>query len=143
MLGLIGSISSVTGQRHRHRAAGFRHRVESQALYGRVVKRVDLVGDGSAKLDPFGHGTHIAGLIAGNSSAAVGITKSYTGGIAPGANLIDVRVLGANGTGLTSDVIDGIDWVIRNKTLYNIRIITSRSDTRSWNRRRPIRSAKR
>ena len=82
-----------------------------------------MSSDGSAKLDPFGHATHIAGLIAGNASAAVGITKTYTGGIAPGANLVDVRVLGADGTGLTSDVIDGIDWVIRNKSLYNIRII--------------------
>jgi serine protease AprX len=94
-----------------------------KALSGRVVARVDFVGDGSSKLDPFGHGTHIAGLIAGNASAPVGVTRDYTGGIAPGANLIDVRVLGANGVGLTSDVIDGIDWVIRNAKLYNIRII--------------------
>ena len=123
LLGLIGSISSVTGKDIGIALLDSGIASNHKALYGRVVKRVDLVGDGSAKLDPFGHGTHIAGLIAGNSSAAVGITKSYTGGIAPGANLIDVRVLGANGTGLTSDVIDGIDWVIRNKTLYNIRII--------------------
>ena len=94
-----------------------------KALTGRVVASVDLVSDGSRKLDPFGHGTHIAGLISGNASAATGVTKGYSGGVAPGANLISVRVLGANGVGLTSDVIDGIDWVIANARLYNIRII--------------------
>jgi len=123
LLGLLGSIPAVTGKGIGIALLDSGIASNHKALYGRVVKRIDLVGDGSPKLDPFGHATHIAGLIAGQASAAVGITKAYTGGIAPGANLIDVRVLGADGTGLTSDVIDGIDWVISNKTLYNIRII--------------------
>jgi serine protease AprX len=123
LLGLIGSIPAVTGKGIGIALLDSGIASNHKALSGRVVKRIDFVGDGSAKLDPFGHATHIAGLIAGNASAPVGITKTYTGGIAPGAQLVDVRVLGADGTGLTSDVIDGIDWVIRNKTLYNIRII--------------------
>ena len=123
LLGLLGSIPAVTGKGIGIALLDSGIASNHKALSGRVVERVDFVADGSTKLDPFGHATHIAGLIAGNASAAVGITKAYTGGIAPGANLIDVRVLGADGTGFTSDVIDGIDWVIRNKTLYNIRII--------------------
>ena len=51
-------------------------------------------------------------------------TTAYAGGSAPGAKLIDVRVLGSQGAGLTSDVIAGIDWVIEHKSRYNIRVIT-------------------
>src|SRR2546428_6102417 len=44
-------------------------------------------------------------------------------GVAPGANLISLRVIGANGTGNTSDVIAAIQWAIKNKSRYNIRLI--------------------
>ena len=43
--------------------------------------------------------------------------------MAPGANLISLRVIGADGTGSTSDVIRAIHWAIRNKARYNIRVI--------------------
>jgi serine protease AprX len=81
------------------------------------------VTDDPSFLDAFGHGTHVAGIIAGSGTAALGVTSLYTGGIAPGANIINVRVLGADGSGLTSDVIAGIDWAIANRTKYNIRIL--------------------
>ncbi len=73
--------------------------------------------------DPFGHGTHLAGLVGGNTTAASIVTTSYSGGSAPAVSLIDVRVLGSDGVGLTSDVIAGIDWAIANRARYNIRVI--------------------
>ena len=73
--------------------------------------------------DAYGHGTHVAGIIAGNAAAANGVAPEFAGGIAPGAHLVNVRVLGADGSGLTSDVIAGIEWVVANRMLYNIRII--------------------
>jgi serine protease AprX len=94
-----------------------------KALATKVVASVNLVSGESTKNDTFGHGTHIAGIITGSASAAVGVTKEYGGGIAPGAHLVSVRVLGPEGKGLTSDVIAGIDWVIRNAAQYNIRVI--------------------
>jgi serine protease AprX len=93
------------------------------ALKNRIVANVSLVTDDPSYLDAFGHGTHVAGIIAGSGTAALGVTSLYTGGIAPGANIINVRVLGADGSGLTSDVIAGIDWAIANRTKYNIRIL--------------------
>src|SRR5580765_3884795 len=93
------------------------------ALKNRIVANVSLVTDDPSFLDAFGHGTHVAGIIAGSGTAALGVTSLYTGGIAPGANIINVRVLGADGSGLTSDVIAGIDWAIANRTKYNIRVI--------------------
>jgi serine protease AprX len=94
------------------------------ALDSRVVARVNLVGDEPGVVgDPFGHGTHIAGIVAGNRTAATYVTSAFAGGSAPSVKLIDVRVLGANGAGRTSDVIAGIDWVIEHRLTYNIRVI--------------------
>jgi serine protease AprX len=96
------------------------------ALDTRVVAHVNLVSDEPAVTgDPFGHGTHIAGIVGGNRTAATYVTNAFAGGTAPSVRLIDVRVLGALGSGRTSDVIAGIDWVIkhRNDPGFNIRVI--------------------
>ncbi|MBS1809034.1 MAG: S8 family peptidase [Acidobacteria bacterium] len=69
--------------------------------------------------DPFGHGTMIASLISGRNGF---LNEGFTG-IAPGAQLINLRVLNKYGSGRTSDVIAAIDWCISNKAAYNIRII--------------------
>ena len=94
------------------------------ALDTRVVARVNLVSDEPGVVgDPFGHGTHVAGTVAGNRTAAKYVTSAFSGGSAPAVKLIDVRVLGSLGSGRTSDVIAGIDWVIENRLKYNIRVI--------------------
>jgi serine protease AprX len=94
------------------------------ALDTRVVAHVNLVSDEPGVIgDPFGHGTHLAGIIAGNRTAASNVTSGFGGGSAPSARLIDVRVLGSRGSGRTSDVIAGIEWVIANRLLYNIRVL--------------------
>jgi subtilisin family serine protease len=93
------------------------------ALANRVVANISFVTDDPQIGDAFGHGTHVAGIIAGDKASAAGVASSYAGGVAPGAHLINVRVLGAHGTGFTSDVIDGLDWVVANRAVYNIRVI--------------------
>lgn len=93
------------------------------ALKNKVAANVSLVTGNPSTTDGFGHGTHIAGIIVGKAGAASGITTAYTGGVAYGANLINVRVLNNEGRGLTSDVINGIDWVIAHKSQYNIRVM--------------------
>src|SRR5947208_5730327 len=69
--------------------------------------------------DPGGHGTHIAGIVAGNGSRSGGQIV----GIAPQANIVDVRVLGRTGSGRISSVVAGIQWVIGHRAAYNIRVI--------------------
>jgi serine protease AprX len=94
------------------------------ALDSRVVARVNLVSDEPGVTgDPFGHGTHLAGIVGGNRTAATYVTPAFAGGSAPSVKLVDVRVLGARGSGRTSDVIAGINWVVTNRLLYNIRVI--------------------
>jgi subtilisin family serine protease len=94
------------------------------ALGNRVVANVSFVTGDPETTDAYGHGTHVAGIIAGNPAPASGVAPEYAGGIAPRANLINVKVLGADGSGYTSDVIDGIEWVVANRLRYNIRVIS-------------------
>jgi serine protease AprX len=97
---------------------------DHSAVSGRVVARVNLVSTEPGVVgDPFGHGTHVAGLIGGSTTAATYVTSEFKGGSAPKVHFADVRVLGANGGGYTSDVIAGIDWTIANARRYNLRII--------------------
>ena len=93
------------------------------ALKKKIVANVSFVPGDPSVADAYGHGTHVAGIIAGDGGAATTVTNLFSGGIAPGVQLVNVRVLGANGMGYTSDVIDGIDWVIANRSKYNIRVI--------------------
>ena len=82
----------------------------------RVVAQVDLVSTGkpNAAGDGRGHGTFVAGIAAGSA-------PGYAGG-APTAKLVSVDVLDDSGTGFTSDVIEGAEWVLANKDKYGIRV---------------------
>ncbi len=90
-----------------------------KALKDRVLATVDFTGsDGS---DGYGHGTHVAGIIAGQRGRSSD-ARVYQG-IAPGAYLINLRVLGDDGSGVASDVVEAIDWAIEHARQFNIRII--------------------
>jgi serine protease AprX len=93
------------------------------ALDTRVMAHVNFVSfEAPTNGDPYGHGTHVAGIIAGNTTAAKYVTSAFAGGTAPAVKLVDVRVLGSSGIGYTSDVIAGIDWVVANRSKYSIPI---------------------
>jgi len=88
------------------------------------VIEVEVVGHETGLADYFGHGTHVAGILVGNGAASSdGLSFRTFKGIAPGAQLISVRALSPDGTGYTSDIIAGIDWVVKNKSTYNIRVL--------------------
>ena len=93
------------------------------ALAGKVKAAVSFVSGDASTDDAFGHGTHIAGIIAGSETATGSVTSLYKGGIAPGAHLINVRVLGDEGAGYTSDVIAGIQWTVANRSTHAIRVM--------------------
>ncbi len=85
----------------------------------RIVAWVDYVGGKKIPYDLNGHGTHIAGIIANAQKGADGEWN----GVAPGVNLVGVRVLDKNGYGSYEQVIRGVQWVIKNKDRYNIRVM--------------------
>jgi serine protease AprX len=68
--------------------------------------------------DPYGHGTHVAAVAAGST----GTTSPDSTGIAPNANIFDLRVLNDDGVGEVSDVLAAIDWLLYYQREYNIRV---------------------
>jgi serine protease AprX len=89
------------------------------ALTGKVIASHDFTGgDG---VDRFGHGTHVAGIIAG-AYVKTPDGKDYRG-IAPAARLVNLRVLDDAGNGSVADVVEAIDWAIANRGRFKIRVI--------------------
>jgi serine protease AprX len=88
----------------------------------RIVYQQDFTGAGT--LDQYGHGGHVAGIVAGNGADSTGsqFTRTFEG-MAPKANLINLRVLDQNGNSTDSIVISAIDEAITVQNQYNIRVI--------------------
>jgi serine protease AprX len=118
----IGAYPAVTGKGVGVAVIDSGIATSHQALAGKVTASVNFTSDSTAN-DGFGHGTHIAGIIAGLPTAANYVTPLYKGGIAPGAHLINVKVLSSQGSGYTSDVIAGIQWTIANRGKYAIKVV--------------------
>ena len=78
-------------------------------LGGRLLAGHDFVDDDGNPQDGNGHGTHVTGIIAANAGNGVGVSS-----VAPGANVLPVRVLGDDGSGSSGDVVAGIDWAAAN-----------------------------
>jgi len=85
----------------------------------RVDQFVDLVNGQTSPYDDYGHGTHVAGIIAGNGFDSNGARA----GIAPGARLVVLKVLDGSGHGRISDVIAALDYVVAHQQTYHIRIV--------------------
>jgi serine protease AprX len=115
--------------------------IGSLAEPGRVVYGPDFSSERRDRdlrnLDTFGHGTHLAGLIAGRDP--------ITGfaGVAQGARLVSVKIAGANGETNLARVLAALDWIRRNHNRdgYNIRVVNLslgvpgsdyRSDVLAW-----------
>lgn len=92
-------------------------------LASRVVYSESFVS-GLTAADQYGHGTHVAGIIgsSGRDSLGLGFTRTFRG-VAPNVNIINLRVLDANGAGSEADVIAAIHRVIDLKNTYNIRVM--------------------
>jgi serine protease AprX len=85
----------------------------------RVDQFVDFVNGWQAPYDDYGHGTHVAGIIAGNGFDSDGARA----GVAPAAHLIVLKTLDGSGRGRISDVIAALDYVVTHKDDLNIRVV--------------------
>jgi serine protease AprX len=88
-------------------------------LAGRVVHFADFVNYQPLAYDDYGHGTHVAGIIAGSGYDSDGARR----GIAPGAHLVVLKVLDGAGGGFISNVIAALDYAVQYRDTYNIRVI--------------------
>jgi len=92
----------------------------------RIVRFKDFTADASTNVwtnapprDGYGHGTHVAGILAGNGYDSGGRRT----GIAPGAHLVALKALDDHGRGFISGVIEAIDYAVANRTALGIRVI--------------------
>lgn len=108
------------------------------ALQQRFVGQADFVGTGRCgsntsvqhltycfsshnySKDNYGHGSHVAGIV---WNAASDFDTNVAMGLAPGANVLSVRVLGDDGFGTYVDVIEGIQYVVANKNNFGIEVL--------------------
>lgn len=88
-------------------------------LGDRLVAFNDFCNGRTEPYDDNGHGSHVAGLVAGDGTKAGGVYR----GAAPEADIIGVKVLDGNGGGSMANVIRGIQWCIENKDKYNIKVM--------------------
>ncbi len=86
---------------------------------GRLIGGVDLTNGNNPFQDGYGHGTFVAGLIAGNGASSNG---QYSGE-APGANLVSIKVAGADGTTHLGTLISGLQWAADHRSSYDIKIL--------------------
>ena len=87
-------------------------------LNGRIVHGPDLSGEGTV-IDSYGHGTVMAGIIAGGANDSAG---SYPG-VAPHAHVVAVKAAGRNGTTDVSTVLQAMHFVSAYKDQFNIRVL--------------------
>ena len=81
-----------------------------------VAGGVNCITPGTRPQDDNGHGTHVAGTLAGRN------TGSGVAGVAPGTRLYAVKVLNAKNSGTLSSLLCGLDWVARNASALGIRV---------------------
>jgi serine protease AprX len=86
---------------------------------GRLIGGVDLTSGNNPYQDSYGHGTFVAGLIAGNGASSNG---QYSGE-APGAKLVSVKVAGTDGTSHLGTLISGLQWAVDHQSSYGIEIL--------------------
>jgi serine protease AprX len=88
-------------------------------LSGRVIGGVDFSGGNNPYDDEFGHGTFVAGIIAGNGAASGGAYK----GVAPKAKLVSIKIAGKNGASDITHVLAAIQWAVSFRHDYGIRVL--------------------
>ena len=86
---------------------------------GKVIAWKDWVNNRTAPYDDHGHGTHVAGIVAGTGEGNTAMR-----GVAPGAALVGLKVLNSAGSGSLSDVAAAVDWAVTNRDTYNIKVIS-------------------
>jgi serine protease AprX len=85
----------------------------------RVHRFVDFVNGRGIAYDDYGHGTHVAGIVAGNGADSSGART----GIAPDAHLVVMKVLDRAGRGHISSVIAALDHLIANRHVFDVRVV--------------------
>ena len=90
----------------------------------RILHFEDFCQKKLAAYDDNGHGTHVAGIIGGSGL----MSKDKRGvrllsGVAPRVRFVVLKVLDRKGNGVTSHVLEGMDWLLQNREKYQVKIL--------------------
>ncbi|PXV96223.1 serine protease AprX [Lachnotalea glycerini] len=85
----------------------------------RIIGFKDLINNRVGIYDDNSHGTHVSGICAGSGW----LSNGKYAGMAPGCNIVMIKILDENGNGETTSVTEGINWILRNRQRYNIRLL--------------------
>ena len=88
-------------------------------LKGRILGFLDCVGHRQQLYDDSGHGTHVAGILAGDGRMSGGILS----GMAPAVRIIALKVLDYRGEGRVEYILEGLEWICLNYRKYGIRVV--------------------
>jgi serine protease AprX len=91
-------------------------------LADRLVHGPDLSGEGTT-VDSYGHGTVMAGLVAGNGAASATRAGGAFTGMAPAAHVVSVKVAGSNGVVDVSTILEAMHWISAYRSQYGIRVL--------------------
>jgi serine protease AprX len=91
-------------------------------LSSHVTYGPDLSGEGTY-IDTYGHGTVMAGIIAGDGTDSVNRSNGAFVGMSPKANIVSVKVAGRNGVADVTTILQAMHWVAAYKDQYNIRVL--------------------
>jgi serine protease AprX len=89
------------------------------ADFDRIGARISFSANSNTVNDVYGHGTHVAGIIAGSGADSSGAYK----GIAPGVELFGLKISDETGLAYESDTVAALEWVFDNKDAHNIRVV--------------------
>jgi serine protease AprX len=87
-------------------------------LAGQVLHAEDFTPEAN-NVDSYGHGTFVAGLIAGTGAGSAGSIK----GVAPGAKIVSLKIAGADGATDVTRVLEALEWIVDYRDAYGIRVV--------------------
>ncbi len=104
-----------------HPALDYNSNNEGRVLvqYDAILDQIDAVGLPTVDTDDNGHGTYVTSVLLSSETSGPG--KKH--GVAPMANLVSVKAFGADGSSSYLDVIRGIDFIVQNKAVYDIKVV--------------------
>ncbi|MGB9378852.1 MAG: S8 family peptidase [Mycobacteriales bacterium] len=92
-------------------------------LDGRIIAGPDFSGEHDSLQDSYGHGTVMAGVIAGDGTSSANNPGGAYVGIAPEATVLSVKVAGRNGATDVSTVLAAMQWIASHRAQHNIRVL--------------------
>jgi serine protease AprX len=93
--------------------------ISKDADFANLWGRLSFSNTSNTVNDVYGHGTHVAGIVAGDGTDSDGFYQ----GVAPGATILGLKISDGDGLAYESDTVNAMQWALANKETYNLRVV--------------------